>query len=265
MTKEEYISKFKAYYSQHSNVNFRDILKNINIEEIDKILDSATGYNILDANTRDDGKIHLQYNMQIEAPEHIEKLLGLIFDNITPPIEYNVFLKESTVKVEEEWGRFDELQYEERDNTTLWRSIELVVDFILEDKERADELYSLLQKYCYANKDNAIQNSWVVPDIRIYGKERIGNTVPIGVKRTVVGKKEIIVLVDSEQSSEKIYVNPELKEFILESEKEKKHMRKLFIVPNNDAEAIRIQELIKENNTGEYEMIITGQDWRCFL
>lgn len=26
--------------------------------------------------------------------------------------------------------RFDELQYEERDNTTLWRSIELVVDFI---------------------------------------------------------------------------------------------------------------------------------------
>ena len=57
----------------------------------------------------------------------------------------------------------------------------------------------------------------------------------------------------------------ELKEFILESEKEKKHMRKLFIVPNNDAEAIRIQELIKENNTGEYEMIITGQDWRCFL
>ena len=126
-------------------------------------------------------------------------------------------------------------------------------------------MYSLLQKYCYANKDNAIQNSWVVPDIRIYGKERIGNTVPIGVKRTVVGKKEIIVLVDSEKKKKKIYVNPELKEFILESEKEKKHMRKLFIVPNNDAEAIRIQELIKENNTGEYEMIITGQDWRCFL
>lgn len=68
--------------------------------------------------------------MQIEAPEHIEKLLELIFENITPPIEYNIFLKGSTVKIEDEWGRFDELQYEERDNTTLWRSIELVVDFI---------------------------------------------------------------------------------------------------------------------------------------
>ncbi len=126
-------------------------------------------------------------------------------------------------------------------------------------------MYSLLQKYCYANRDNAIQNSWVVPDIRIYGKEKIGNTVPIGVKRTLAGKKEIMVLVDSEQSSEKIYVNPELKEFIIEPEKEKKHMKKLFIVPNNDAEAIRIQKLIQENNTGEYEIIITGQDWRCFL
>lgn len=64
-------------------------------------------------------------------------------------------------------------------------------------------MYSLLQKYCYANRDNAIQNSWVVPDIRIYGKEKIGNTVPIGVKRTLAGKKEIMVLVDSEQFSEK--------------------------------------------------------------
>lgn len=41
--------------------------------------------------------------------------------------------------------------------------------------------------------------------------------------------------------------------------------KKIFIVPNNDAEAIRIQKLINENNTGEYEMIITGQDWQCFL
>ena len=41
--------------------------------------------------------------------------------------------------------------------------------------------------------------------------------------------------------------------------------KKIFIVPNNDAEAIRIQKLINENNTGEYEMIITGRDWRCFL
>ncbi len=41
--------------------------------------------------------------------------------------------------------------------------------------------------------------------------------------------------------------------------------KKLFIVPNNDAEAIRIQKLIKENNSGEYEIIITGQDWRSFL
>lgn len=41
--------------------------------------------------------------------------------------------------------------------------------------------------------------------------------------------------------------------------------KKLFIGPNNDAEAIRIQKLIKENNTGEYEIIITGQDWRCLL
>ena len=41
--------------------------------------------------------------------------------------------------------------------------------------------------------------------------------------------------------------------------------KKIFIVPNNDAEAIRIQKLINENNTCEYEMIITGQDWRCFL
>ena len=83
---------------QNNNVNFRDILKNINIEETDKILDSTTGYNILDANTRDDGRIHLQYNMQIEAPEHIEKLLELIFENITPPIEYNIFHKVSKVK-----------------------------------------------------------------------------------------------------------------------------------------------------------------------
>lgn len=41
--------------------------------------------------------------------------------------------------------------------------------------------------------------------------------------------------------------------------------KKLFIVPNNDAEAIRIQKLIKENDSGEYEIIITGQDWRSFL
>jgi hypothetical protein len=33
---------------QNNNVNFRDILKNINIEETDKILDSTTGYNILE-------------------------------------------------------------------------------------------------------------------------------------------------------------------------------------------------------------------------
>lgn len=38
--------------------------------------------------------------------------------------------------------------------------------------------------------------------------------------------------------------------------------KKVFIVPNNDAEAIRIQKLIKENNQdGNYEIIITGQDW----
>lgn len=42
--------------------------------------------------------------MQIEAPEHIEKLLELIFENITPPIEYNIFLNGSTVKIEDEWG-----------------------------------------------------------------------------------------------------------------------------------------------------------------
>lgn len=42
--------------------------------------------------------------MQIEAHEHIEKLLELIFENITPPIEYNIFLKGSTVKIEDEWG-----------------------------------------------------------------------------------------------------------------------------------------------------------------
>ena len=42
-------------------------------------------------------------------------------------------------------------------------------------------------------------------------------------------------------------------------------MKKLFIVPNNDAEAIQIQKLIKENNNGEYEIILTGQGWRCFL
>lgn len=265
MTKEEYISKFKTNYMQNNNVTFRDILENTNIEEMDEILDSTTGYNILDANTRDDRGMHLQYNMQIEAPEHIEKLLELIFENMTPPIEYNVFLKGSTVKVEDEWGRFDELQYEERDNTTLWRSVETVIDFMLENKERAEELYSLLQKYCYANRDNAIQNSWVVPDIRIYSKEKIGNTVPMGVKRISAGEKDIVVLVDTEQSSEKIYVNPELKEFIIDSKKEKKNMKKLFIVPNNDAEAIRIQKLIQENNTGEYEIVITGQDWRCFL
>ena len=28
--------------------------------------------------------------------------------------------------------------------------------------------------------------------------------------------------------------------------------KKIFIVPNNDAEAIRIQKLINENNTGEW-------------
>lgn len=42
--------------------------------------------------------------------------------------------------------------------------------------------------------------------------------------------------------------------------------KKLFIVPNNDAEAVRIQRLILENNAqGEYELIITGQDWRCIM
>ena len=42
-------------------------------------------------------------------------------------------------------------------------------------------------------------------------------------------------------------------------------MKRLFIVPNNDAEAIRIQKLIKENNNGENEILITGQDWRGFI
>ena len=42
--------------------------------------------------------------------------------------------------------------------------------------------------------------------------------------------------------------------------------KKLFVVPNNDAEAIRIQKLILENNAlGEYELIITGQDWRGIM
>lgn len=265
MTKEEYISKFKAYYMENNDVSFFDIAQTTDTGEMDKILDSTTGYNISKFDKIDDGNIHLRYNMQIEAPEHIEKLLELIFDNINPPIEYNVFLKGSTVKVEDEWGRFDELQYEDRENSTLWRSVELVIDFVIKEKETAEKLYSLLQEYCYARKENALPNSWVVPDIRIYSKEVIGNTVPIGVKRISINNQEVIVLGDDGQSDEKIYVNPELREFIIKPEKEKKQMKKLFIVPNNDAEAIRIQKLIKENNSGEYEIIITGQDWRCFL
>ena len=267
MTKEEYLDLFKIFYKQSVNTTFADIAKVVTVEELDEILKSTTGYNIFseDDNYKDDGKIHIQYNMQIEAPEHIEELLGLVFEKIKPPIDYRVFLKGSTVKIEPEWGQFEELQYEARNDDTLWRSVELVVDFETDEKSRAEQLYSLFQNYCYANRENALTKSWVVPDIRVYSPEIIGNTVPIGVNRYIKAGKSIVVLGDDNDSHEMIYVNPELKDFIINSKGVKNGMKKLFIVPNNDAEAIVIQRLIKKYNTGQYEMLITGQDWRSFI
>lgn len=159
------------------------------------------------------------YHMYTEHTEHGAELLRRVAE-AGFSVPYYVTTRASTVLWEEGWDREAEMTYERLGDKLVGRSVEYAIVWMPETPAQADGLADIISDHARAGREQAIEHSWQVPDVRARSGERVD-----AYERRWLHVKNVrgddIMFLSSDRGQEggewenfDVWLNPELAEFI---------------------------------------------------
>lgn len=161
------------------------------------------------------------YHQYMQHLEHGRELLRRMAD-AGLKVPYYLTTMGSTVKWDQSWDQEPELSYEnigEKGELLVGRSVQYGIVFLPDSHAQAEAIADFIANNAQAEAENAIEHSWLVPDVRACSEERVETFEERYLNITTVRDQDLMLLTrqpveDERFQSFELWLNPELAEFI---------------------------------------------------
>jgi DNA repair protein RadC len=138
-------------------------------------------------------ELSLIYSMYNIHPEHGKKVITEIAKT-GAKFDYAIVKKASAVRWDESWGEDPGVEVQKHGDQLIGKSLEYSIIFRPDSKEDAEKIAEWLNDKADANHEDAVDDSWYVPDVRQTGKETVDKYEDAVVNMKQVGNQQLIVM-----------------------------------------------------------------------